>query len=198
MELTAIDDFKATEITKSRPRLRVWRPFMEKYHIETICEVGVQWGFNFRKMIEHSPKLAVAVDSWVNDGTLARNDCAFTQEELDRQYEEFRAEMLYTPFVTIYRGYSFNVAKKMEDETFDLIYIDADHTYEGIKRDLNDWYPKVKKGGMFCGHDYVNKIARTPGGHLKFEVARAVDEFVRDNNISTFFTTTNQTWGLIK
>lgn len=39
------------------------------------------------------------------------------------------------------------------DESLDFVYIDADHNYEPFKKDLEVWYPKVKKGGVFAGHD---------------------------------------------
>jgi glycosyltransferase involved in cell wall biosynthesis len=41
------------------------------------------------------------------------------------------------------------------DGSLDFVYIDANHSYNGVKEDLNDWYPKVKKGGLVMGHDYL-------------------------------------------
>jgi SAM-dependent methyltransferase len=45
-------------------------------------------------------------------------------------------------------------ALRFEDEFFDFVYIDADHHYEPVLEDLKAWYPKVKSGGVFFGHDY--------------------------------------------
>jgi len=42
---------------------------------------------------------------------------------------------------------------QFEDGTFGLVYIDGGHTYEGVKKDLNAWYPKVSKDGIICGDD---------------------------------------------
>ncbi|MFA5036114.1 MAG: class I SAM-dependent methyltransferase [Candidatus Izemoplasmatales bacterium] len=170
---------------------------MSKYHCDTICEIGVMEGMNFKDMIKHQPKLAVAIDCWVDDGVLARNDCCFTQDILDKQYEKFKSEMSDKPFVKIYRGYSIDVVSEFPDEFFDFIFIDADHTYEGVKRDIADWYPKVKKGGVFCGHDYANRVVRTKRGRLGFGVVKAVDEFVEKHNLP-FFTLSYSIWGVIK
>ena len=45
-------------------------------------------------------------------------------------------------------------AKKFEDGSLDFVFIDADHSYEGVRGDIELWLPKVKSGGLLCGHDY--------------------------------------------
>ena len=192
-----VEDLRNTGVSKSRPRWRVWEPFMIKYHLDVICELGVQHGVNFKQLIKHGPKLAVAVDCWTNDIFLGHNDLCYTQEELDKQYEDFKAEMADKPFVKIMREYSYDAVKKFPDAFFDLVYIDADHTYEGVKRDLEDWYPKLKKGGVFCGHDYARKAHNTTKGLLRFGVVEAVNEFAKANNLE-LFVVPNSTWVLIK
>ena len=37
---------------------------------------------------------------------------------------------------------------------FDFIFIDADHRYSQISKDIANYYPKLKDGGYFCGHDF--------------------------------------------
>jgi len=174
---------------------------MEKYNCQTICEIGVRTGGNFLKMIEHGPKEAVAIDCWIDDGVVGRNDTCYDQKGLDQQYNEFLDLTKDKPFVKVVRKYSFDAVKDFPDNYFDFVYIDADHTYEGISRDLVDWYPKVKMGGLFCGHDYYHRRVRAKNGQLiKFGVIEAVDEFVKKNEIDTFFNTEypNPIWGIIK
>ena len=38
---------------------------------------------------------------------------------------------------------------------FDFIYIDADHSYEACKLDLESYWPKLKQGGIMMGDDYT-------------------------------------------
>jgi hypothetical protein len=43
--------------------------------------------------------------------------------------------------------------KTIEDESLDFIFIDGDHSFEAALKDFQNYYPKVKKGGIFGGHD---------------------------------------------
>ena|SRR3972149_4271881 len=64
---------------------------------------------------------------------------------------------------------SLDAAKLFEDNSIDLIFIDADHGYESVCQDIKVWLPKVKSNGILMGHDYDNYW---PG------VMRAVDEML--------------------
>jgi len=179
---------------------RTWEPYMTKYNCQTICEIGVRQGFNFSYLIAHYPQKAVAIDCWIEDGVAGRNDSCYDQNELERQYTRFQKSVVDKPFVQIVRKYSFDAVKDFPDEYFDFIFIDADHTYPGISRDIVDWYPKVKKGGVLLGHDYADRRTRAKNGKIiKFGVIQAVDEFVKKNNIINFFVLKpNPMWGIIK
>lgn len=71
--------------------------------------------------------------------------------------------------IKIIKEYSIEASKLYEDEYFNIVYIDASHEYEDVKKDVQSWYPKVKKGGFICGDDYTRGW---PG------VVKAVDELL--------------------
>ena len=73
---------------------------------------------------------------------------------------------------------------EFDDELFDMIFIDGDHSYEGCKADLENWWPKIKVGKILCGHDYCYEH-KNPNN---FGVKKAVDEFIKKNkdSISNF------------
>jgi hypothetical protein len=50
---------------------------------------------------------------------------------------------------------SVNAAELFEDQSLDFIYIDANHKYEFVKQDMEIWFPKLRHGGVFAGHDYL-------------------------------------------
>lgn len=45
-------------------------------------------------------------------------------------------------------------AGRVEDESLDFVFIDAGHSYSAVRADIDAWWPKVKRGGWFGGHDY--------------------------------------------
>jgi GR25 family glycosyltransferase involved in LPS biosynthesis len=59
-----------------------------------------------------------------------------------------------TDYITPVHAVSWEGAALYADESLDVVFIDAAHDYESVTKDLKAWYPKVKKGGVFAGHDY--------------------------------------------
>jgi hypothetical protein len=81
--------------------------------------------------------------------------------------------------INIIRDYTTNCVDKFPDKFFDWIYLDADHTYEAVKRDLELFEPKIKDDGFILGHDYTNSALAQ---QQKFGVIEAVNEFVKKYN----------------
>lgn len=47
----------------------------------------------------------------------------------------------------------FDYVEEIEDNSIDLLHIDADHEYESVKKYFNTYYPKVMPGGIILIHD---------------------------------------------
>ena len=78
---------------------------------------------------------------------------------------------------------SEDVVDLFEDESFDYIFIDGLHTYEQCSKDINNYYSKLKVGGIFSGHDYIYCDG----------VNKAVNEFAEKNN-KTISNCKNDVW----
>lgn len=86
--------------------------------------------------------------------------------------------------VEFIKGDSQEVAKTWTDEIA-LLFIDGDHSYEGVKKDLDSWYPHVKSGGVIMVHDFRPDI---PG------VVYAMSQFCVENNIGRWEWYNHFTW----
>lgn len=71
------------------------------------------------------------------------------------------------PNIIKIRKSSIEAAKDFEDESLDVVYIDAEHDETSVRSDIQTWKPKVKKGGILSGHDFylphIQKILAEEG-----------------------------------
>jgi hypothetical protein len=75
---------------------------------------------------------------------------------------------------------SLDASRKFPDESLDLVFIDGSHGYTHVKQDIRAWLPKVKEGGILCGHDCDACFQDIPLD-LRSEVIRQCEEDVIDN-----------------
>lgn len=151
----------------------------------TIVEVGV-WKGNFSKQIWDisKPNLLVLVDSWIYNEKI--RGCApqvdgeepLSQRFFDQAKNDTYNKFANNPNVHILDLSSLDAASNYKDNFFDYVYIDAEHTYEAVSKDLNFWYPKLKKNGILFGDDYY---WREEDDSLSLH--RAYQEFIFTNKI---------------
>jgi predicted O-methyltransferase YrrM len=99
-----------------------------------------------------------------------------TQETVDKFMKVAKANLKpYGKRFEMVREQSVNAADKFDNDSFDFIFVDGDHSYDATLADCIRYYPKLKKGGLFCGHDYSSIEA----------VYRAVTDFREKNKISS-------------
>lgn len=142
-------------------------------------EVGVFAGDMSRVLLRQKSDLHLTmVDSWEGAGAAYDGDsgdfhAALTQDAQDNYYEAASRRTKFAQFRRdVVRLRSNEAAMSISPASQDFVFIDADHSYEGCKADIEAWGSRVKPGGWLCGHDYENTE------YPKFGVTQAVDEFV--------------------
>jgi SAM-dependent methyltransferase len=67
---------------------------------------------------------------------------------------EVSAHFIQLPQVRLIKALSWVAAGQFARESVDFIWLDACHDYASVKRDIDAWWPVLKPGGVFGGHDY--------------------------------------------
>lgn len=116
-------------------------------------ELGVAEGLFSRDILrDWKPKLHYMVDLW--ETFPLPGDVGSEQKWHDSNYENVLK--LVEPFTNykIIKGHTVSVSGHVPDNSVDLVYIDACHSYECVRDDINAWWDKVKSGGVMAFHDY--------------------------------------------
>lgn len=133
-------------------------------------ELGCWKGKSTHALASGCPGIVTAVDTWL--GSDNPEDDQREMARLERPFEAFLRNLSGFRVVT-YVGTTRQAASHYAawGRSFDMVYIDANHTYEHIAQDIRMWLPLAKK--LICGHDYSFKPE-----HAWMGVRRAVDELV--------------------
>lgn len=130
-------------------------------------EVGVASGLFTADILRMGSAKHYAVDSWTE--LPQRGDGGFPQSWHNENLEStLRLIEPYKDKVVILRGLSDHMSHQIPDESVDFIHLDGDHSYSGVKRDIEFYWPKLKPGGVFSGHDFENEAYGVKGAVLEF------------------------------
>jgi len=134
-------------------------------------ELGVAEG-SFSARLLKSPALThlYSIDMWAGDG-------GHTVE----QYKKALRKLLpHRERNSVLRMRFDEALDLFPDEFFDFIYVDGyAHTGEEDGQTFRDWFPKLKKGGIFSGDDY----------HPEWPlVVKEIDKFVAEKKLDLFVT----------
>jgi hypothetical protein len=150
------------------------------------AEVGVQNGVFSRQILETWDGHLTLIDAW---------------QKLDNyidiaNVEDFHQEIAYSNTrintsefsdrVKIIKGISPEISDIFSDCSFDLVYLDANHSYDAVISDIKSWINKVKTNGCICGHDYLD--GNVPEGNFGVKSA-VIDFFGKSPDIVT-----NEDW----
>ncbi len=135
---------------------------------KTMVEIGSFIGESTIMFAEHF-KHVIAVDPFLPNYDPADPTSNFNFDEVFQEFKNTIEEKKEK--VTIHRMMSDDAVKVLKDK-YDFVYIDGLHTYEGVKSDIQNYLPLVKKGGVIGGHDYGTQHPHLLG------VTKAVDEMI--------------------
>lgn len=138
-----------------------------------VVECGTAEGIFSQEMYGWGLEKLYLIDIWERVPFIS--GCAsFEQKWHDGNYERVKGLFGDKPNVVMLKGFTYKMANEIPDESCGLIYVDADHTYDGVKADIEVFYKKLVKGGIMAFHDF---------GNPSYGVNRAVQEFTRNEGL---------------
>jgi predicted O-methyltransferase YrrM len=126
-----------------------------------IVEVGVGNGPNALDMYDKlSPDYMYLVDPFFppNDWPASEMERARSECALNKQIVMDRFGKRNDFHIILKESH-----KAVDDvpNNLDLVYIDAVHDEFNVKRDIECWLPKIRVGGLICGHDWYDRRVKS-------------------------------------
>ena len=156
-------------------------------HAAFVGVAEAQFEFYF---LDRWPGKATFIDPWqILDAPGFSGHGEDTNAGQEARYQRIlRQSQKYGGRCKLLRMTSEQAASKFEDGSLDFCYVDADHTVEAARNDLSLWLPKVKRGGLVSGHDYLQGNFN---GQV-YGVKTAVDELAKHLGVTV--NVTPETW----
>jgi len=147
-------------------------------------EIGVAGG-HFTKQIAATWNFGqlCCVDPWINFKDGYEDSCNLDDKTQEERFNQFAKDFADNPKVVVMRRMSHEASKSVKPASADFIYLDANHSFTEVMRDLLCWWPILKPGGIFAGHDYYDGNGKGHGVKL------AVDMFASDRGLKVHQTT---------
>lgn len=113
----------------------------------TLVEIGSYMGESMEIFAKSGKFQKIyCVDPWLDTDTTTNN-----VSESEKYFDE---KKINYDFVEKIKLSSKDASLLFENDSIDVVYIDAEHTPKAIYNDITLWLPKIKKEGFISGHDW--------------------------------------------
>jgi predicted O-methyltransferase YrrM len=116
----------------------------------TIIELGSMHGRSAYCLSKSSPTSNIfCLDFW--SGWVCKTQDGIRRSNSIDTFKSYTAECTNVTPIRVFRG--IEVTPQWEDP-IDMVFIDTSHENPDDWNLIEYWLPKIKKGGIICGHDY--------------------------------------------
>ena len=138
---------------------------LDHFPKNSVCaEIGVLEGFYSHYIFEKTnPKKLYLIDKWMDE--------KIYKKVLKKFHNEIKEKR-----IIVIKGMSEDVLETFKDDFFDWVYVDGDHRYKGVLKDLEICRKKVERSGFISGHDYLSMAHE----EYKYGVIEAVNHFCEE------------------
>ena len=165
-------------VSRHRELIDLWR----ELGYTTGAEIGTEAGRYAEEICRGVPGVKLhcvdpylAYDRYENHMSQQKLDGYFV--EATQRLSKYRAEII--------REASLDAVRRFEPASLDFVFIDGNHHFDFVVRDIIAWAPIVRPGGFVAGHDYKPEGSeKTP---IPFGVIEAVNAYTTAHKISPWF-----------
>lgn len=145
---------------QNQPEIAELLKLVQEMRPETVLEIGTASGgtlFLFsRAASENALILSIDLPGGIHGG-----GCPWWKTILFRSFASGKQKIELLRADSHSEDTVNSLKKLLDGKNIDFLFIDGDHTYEGVRRDFENYSPLVRKGGMIALHD----IASDHAGH---------------------------------
>jgi hypothetical protein len=117
-------------------------------------EIGLWEGTNSKRLLDEFPNLSlIGIDPFEEYLDWSEKIDQTRISEKERITRETLAPYIENGRFTLIKKYSDKALEDLEDNKYNFVYIDGDHSYKWVKHDIEKYWEKIKEGGILCGHD---------------------------------------------
>ena len=117
-------------------------------------EIGVFKGQWSKELLQQWDGTLYMIDPWRPLGE-EYQDASNHKNHMDAYERAMESIRGFEDRAFMLRGLGEQLVEIFADDSLDYVYIDGNHAYDWVKQDMELWWPKLKKGGLFAGHDYL-------------------------------------------
>eukprot|EP01006_Ploeotia_vitrea_P024939 TRINITY_DN57743_c0_g1_i1.p1 TRINITY_DN57743_c0_g1~~TRINITY_DN57743_c0_g1_i1.p1 ORF type:complete len:265 (+),score=16.25 TRINITY_DN57743_c0_g1_i1:149-943(+) len=131
----------------------------EQLNFTVGLEIGVYRGLFAELILKQWPsvKTYYCLDAWQHQENYHDIVNKKNQKEFNALFEETKKRLApWKDKVKYVRSFSNLAASQFANDSLDYIYVDARHDYKGVAEDLALYWPKLREGGVFAGHDFLD------------------------------------------
>jgi predicted O-methyltransferase YrrM len=146
-----------------RPMILFLKEYFKTKKNITCIEIGVEQGINAFNILQELPiKKIILIDPYTpyvqESQKFDTEECFMIAKEKLSRFQQ----------VTFLRKTSDEAVRDIHEQ-LDFVYIDGNHSYENVHRDIINYFPLIKHNGVIGGHDYFPLLFKG--------VVKAVNEF---------------------
>lgn len=133
-------------------------------------ECGTASGGSACDFMDNGLEHIICVDNW-NTIPNQKGDASMSSEWHHSNFKVAKQRLSkWGDNVTLLRGISYEMAWMIPDNSVGMLYLDSDHSYEGVFKELVAYFNKVVKGGIISGHDFLE---------ISYGVKPAIEDFCK-------------------